>query len=101
MPPAPGQPPAALDRAAVRAEMESARLDFHQIIADATPADLRRPTDGTRWTNRQLLFGYLAVRALLVLVRGARHPTYIPRPAADGRIWWLTAAYDRPNQVHL
>ena len=71
--PAPGPRPAALDRAAVRAEMESARLDFHRLIADATPADLRRPSDGTRWTNRQLLFhmlfGYLVVRALLVLVR--------------------------------
>jgi hypothetical protein len=53
--------------------MESARLDFHRLIADATPAGLRRPSDGTRWTNRQLLFhmlfGYLVVRALLVLVR--------------------------------
>ena len=73
MPPAPDPRPAALDRAAVRAEMESARLDFHRLIGDATPADLRRPSDGTRWTNRQLLFhmlfGYLIVRALLVLVR--------------------------------
>ena len=71
--PAPGPQPGALNRAAVRAEMESARLDFHQLIGDATPADLRRPTDGTRWTNQQLLFhmlfGYLIVRALLVLVR--------------------------------
>jgi hypothetical protein len=53
--------------------MESARLDFHRLIGEATPADLRRPSDGTRWTNRQLLFhmlfGYLVVRALLVLVR--------------------------------
>jgi hypothetical protein len=53
--------------------MESARLDFHQLIGDATPADLRRPSDGTRWTNQQLLFhmlfGYLIVRALLVLVQ--------------------------------
>ncbi|HEY5989624.1 MAG TPA: DinB family protein [Streptosporangiaceae bacterium] len=73
MHPATSPRPAALDRAAVRAEMESARLDFHRLIGDATPADLRRPTDGTRWTNRQLLFhmlfGYLVVRALLVLVR--------------------------------
>ena len=64
---------AALDRAAVRSEMESARLDFRQLIGDATAAELHRPTDGTRWTNQQLLFhmlfGYLIVRALLVLVR--------------------------------
>jgi DinB superfamily len=73
MHPAPDPRPAAPDRAAIRAEMESARLDFHQLIGDATPADLRRPSDGTRWTNQQLLFhmlfGYLVVRALLVLVR--------------------------------
>src|SRR2546430_2089134 len=71
--PAPGPRPGAVDRSAVRAEMESARLDFHRLIGDASPADLRRPSDGTRWTNRQLLFhmlfGYLIVRALLVLVR--------------------------------
>lgn len=73
MQPTPDPRVAALDRAAVRAEMESARLDFRRLIGDATPADLRRPSDGTRWTNRQLLFhmlfGYLVVRALLVLVR--------------------------------
>jgi len=65
-------PPTALDRAAVRADMEQARLDFHDLLSHATPADLRRPSDGTRWTNRQLLFhmlfGYLIVRTLLILV---------------------------------
>ena len=75
MPPAadPAPAPAALDRAAVRAQMEQARLDFRRLVADATPADLRRPSAGTRWTNQQLLFhmlfGYLIVRALLILVR--------------------------------
>jgi len=73
MPPAPGPPAAALDRAAVHAELEQARLDFHRLLRQATPAGLRRASDGTRWTNQQLLFhmlfGYLVVRALLVLVR--------------------------------
>ena len=75
MRPAPDQPPAPaiLDRAAVRAEMDQARLDFRRLAGDATPADLRRASDGTRWTNQQLLFhmlfGYLIVRALLILVR--------------------------------
>jgi hypothetical protein len=73
MPPSPGLRPATLDRAAVSAEMEQARRDFQRLVADATPADLRRPSGGTRWTNQQLLFhmlfGYLIVRALLVLVR--------------------------------
>jgi hypothetical protein len=73
MRPAPNPHPAALDRAAVRAEMDQARTDFHRLASDATPADLRRPSDGTRWTNQQLLFhmlfGYLLVPALLVLAR--------------------------------
>jgi hypothetical protein len=53
--------------------MEQARLDFRRLVAAATPADLRRPSAGTRWTYQQLLFhmlfGYLIIRALLVLVR--------------------------------
>ena len=55
MPPAPDQPDAP-DLAAVRAEMDQARHDFRRLVDDATPADLRRPSDGTRWTNQQLLF---------------------------------------------
>ena len=72
MRPVPDTQPA-LDRAAVRSEMEQARLDFHRLAGEAAPADLRRRSDGTSWTNQQLLFhmlfGYLVVRALLVLVR--------------------------------
>jgi hypothetical protein len=53
--------------------MDQARLDYRRLISDAAPADLRRPSDGTRWTNQQLLFhmllGYLIVRTLLGLVR--------------------------------
>jgi hypothetical protein len=63
-----------MDVAAVSQEMEQARLAFHELVREATPAGLRRRTAGTRWTNRQLLFhmlfGYLIVRTLLPLVRG-------------------------------
>jgi hypothetical protein len=74
MPPAPDPAPAAaaLDRAAAKAEMEQASQDFHRLLHRATAAELRRPSEGTRWTNQQLLFhmlfGYLVVRALLVPV---------------------------------
>jgi hypothetical protein len=65
------QPP--LDREAVRDELERVRSDFHHLLDEASPVDLRRPSNGTRWTNEQLLFhmlfGYIIVRALLVLVR--------------------------------
>lgn len=73
MQPASGPPPAALDRAAIIAEMDQARLDFRCLVAGAAAADLRRRSNGTKWSNQELLFhmllGYLVVRALLVLVR--------------------------------
>lgn len=62
-----------IDANAVHDEMERARLTFRRLLEDASPAALSRPSNGTRWTNRQLLFhmllGYLIVRALLRLVR--------------------------------
>ncbi|GAA1429596.1 hypothetical protein GCM10009616_12000 [Microlunatus lacustris] len=63
-----------MDVTAVSQELEQARAAFDRLVRDATAADLRRPSVGTRWTNRQLLFhmvfGYLVVRTLLPLVRG-------------------------------
>lgn len=62
-----------LDRQAVREEMEQARQTFHRLLDHATVADLRRRSNGTKWTNEQLLFhmlfGYLIVRSLRVLAR--------------------------------
>ena len=62
-----------MDRQSIHAELERARASFHALAAQASPADLRRASDGTRWTNQQLLFhmlfGYMIVRALLWLVR--------------------------------
>jgi hypothetical protein len=53
--------------------MEQARQTFHRLLNSATVADLSRPSNGTKWTNGQLLFhmlfGYLIVVRLLVLVR--------------------------------
>ena len=64
---------AAADREAIHAELERARAVFASLLTGAGPADLRRGTVGTRWTNQQLLFhmlfGYLVVRTLLPLVR--------------------------------
>lgn len=62
-----------MDKRAVHEEMERARADFHDLVSQATDADLARPSNGTRWTNQQLLFhmlfGYLIIRALRNLVR--------------------------------
>lgn len=65
-----GQAP---DRQRIHAELERARADLHHLVSQATAVDLRRRTNGTRWTNGQMLwhmaFGYLLVRRLLPLVR--------------------------------
>ena len=65
-----GRPP---DRASIHAELERTRGDLHHLVGSATPVALRRRSDGTRWTNQQLLwhmaFGYLVVLRLLPLVR--------------------------------
>ncbi|MFD7298368.1 DinB family protein [Streptomyces sp. NPDC059897] len=62
-----------LDRQAIHEELERARMTFHRLLDDAGDADLRRATEGTRWTNEQLLFhmlfGYILVRPLMVLLR--------------------------------
>ncbi|TDO44222.1 DinB family protein [Kribbella sp. VKM Ac-2527] len=54
-------------------ELERVRRDFHRLVETADPEDLRRLSNGTRWSNRELLFhmllGYLIMRALLGLVR--------------------------------
>src|SRR6266702_1875803 len=59
--------------AELHAEMDRARSEFHSLVAGATPDDLQRKSDGTEWTNRQLLFhmlfGYLITLNLRVIVR--------------------------------
>lgn len=61
-----------MDPSDIHAELERARLTFHELAGRASPDDLRRGTVGTRWTNRQLLFhmvfGYQLVRTLMPLV---------------------------------
>ena len=62
-----------VDRQSVHAELERARRLLHDLASGASPADLRRRTTGTRWTNGQMLFhmvfGYMIVLRLLWLVR--------------------------------
>jgi len=66
-----------MNRRDIQAELRRAQADFHDLVARASAQDLRRRSDGTRWTNRQLLwhmvFGYLIVRTLLPLVHALGH----------------------------
>ncbi|MGW6708774.1 DinB family protein [Streptomyces sp. NPDC054956] len=63
----------AMDRQAVHDDYARARQTFHALVDTASPRRLDRPSDGTRWTNRQLLwhmlFGYIIARVLLVVAR--------------------------------
>jgi hypothetical protein len=57
------------DRQVVHDELDRVQADFHRLLGQATAASLERRTDGTQWTNEQLLFhmvfGYMIVCALL------------------------------------
>ena len=59
-------------KAEILAGYSRARLALDAWLEGATAADLRRGSNGTRWTNEELLFhmvfGYMVVRALLPLV---------------------------------
>ena len=88
-----------VDRPAIAAELEACRLHLHELLAGAGPADLRRRSKGTRWTNEQLLFhmvfGFLIVRALLPLVRVMGR---LPAPVGRGFAVLLDSAR-RPFHV--
>jgi len=60
------------DKEQICAEMDRVRNDYRELLDTATVAELRKPTDGTKWNNEQLLFhmlfGYLLVRNLRLLV---------------------------------
>jgi hypothetical protein len=83
----------------IDADLERVAADFHDLLDSATRAELRAPTIGTKWTNKQLLFhmlfGFLVVRALLPLVKGfGRVPDAVSR--------WFAAALNagtRPFHV--
>lgn len=56
----------------ILAEYSRARADLHRWLAGTNAAELRRKSNGTKWTNEELLFhmvfGYMVVRTLLPLV---------------------------------
>jgi hypothetical protein len=77
----------AMDRRDIDGDLERTTADFHRLLDSATPAELHMSTNGTKWTNRQLLFhmlfGFILVRALLPLVKGlGRLPPDVSRAFA-------------------
>jgi DinB superfamily len=86
-------------RGDIHAELEQARATFRTLIRASTPDDLARPSNGTRWTNRQLLFhmlfGYLITRNLRIVVKIV---TRMPKPSQRGFAGALDASA-RPFDV--
>jgi DinB superfamily len=77
----------AMDRRDIDAELERATADFHRLLESATRAEYHMPTNGTKWTNKQLLFhmlfGFILARALMPLVKGfGRLPPTVSRTFA-------------------
>ena len=62
-----------LNRDDIHRELTRAPANYRALLAAAACDRLPAKTDGTRWTNREMLFhlllGYLVVRSLLPLVR--------------------------------
>jgi hypothetical protein len=76
-----------MHRGDIDADLQRAATDFYDLIDSATVVELRAPTNGTKWTNEQLLFhmlfGFLLARALLVLVKASgRLPDVVSRAFA-------------------
>lgn len=73
-----------VDRAVLVAELTACRDDLHNLLGTTTAERLRARSNGTRWSNEQLLFhmvfGFMVVRRLLPLVRMmSRMPPWIGR----------------------
>lgn len=72
-----------MDERDIDADLERVTADYHRLLDSATRAELRMPTNGTKWTNKQLLFhmlfGFILVRVLLPLVKGFGR---LPPPAS-------------------
>jgi hypothetical protein len=88
-----------MERYEIDANLERVGVDFHDLLDAATVAELRAPTDGTIWTNEQLLFhmlfGFLIVRTVLVLVKSVSR---LPRDFSRSLAAVLNAA-TRPFHV--
>ncbi|WP_112273812.1 hypothetical protein [Lentzea terrae] len=65
------------------------RTTFRALLSETSGDELRRRSNGTRWTNRQLLFhmllGFLIMRALVGLARIVARPTgwAVPEPGCS------------------
>src|SRR5688572_1860358 len=77
----------AMDIRVIDGGLEQVAADFHELLDSATNAEFRAATNGTKWTNKQLLFhmlfAFVLVRTPLILVKGlSRLPDPVSRMIA-------------------
>ena len=93
--------PELVSRQRVHTELDEARIAFHRLVAGATDTELRSASDGTRWTNEELLFhmlfGFLIARPLVVL---AGVFSRLPRGASRGFASVLNSATPLFDEVN-
>jgi len=69
------------DKQAVYDELEAALATFHRVLGSISPEDMRRPTNGTKWNNEELLFHMLFGYMIAVwLIRIVKLLVLLPRP---------------------
>jgi hypothetical protein len=78
---------------ALRAELESTRITFHELLGSLSKNDLRKISRNPGWTNGEILahmtFGFIILNALLPMARmWGRFPKCASKPFA----WLLNAA---------
>jgi hypothetical protein len=82
-----------VDRGAIAADLERVRSELHRLVEGADATDFERRSNGTRWTNEQLLFhmvfGFMVVTRLLPLVRTLGR---LPESVSRSYAWLLDAA---------
>jgi DinB superfamily len=90
-----------VDRRGIAAELERARAELHRLVDGADASDFDRLSNGTRWTNEQLLFhmvfGFMVVARLLPLVRIVSR---LPAPVGRSYAWLLDAVAVPFHQVN-
>lgn len=61
------------DKQAVYDELATSAATFHRLLDSMSPEDMRRPTNGTKWNNEELLFhmlfGYMITVRLIWIVK--------------------------------
>jgi len=83
------------ERAAIAQALESARADFHHLLASIPPSAWRQRGPGSAWTVKEELWHIAwGAQFMLDLIRNARRGIGLPKPpmpVAD----WLNATYTR------